>query len=128
MTKDKKKAPSRIRYEESHPTISCRVSREVYDRLQEMKAKEGRSFADILKIGLGIFELKAKKDEKAYSKGYKDGYRQAELEFKVTYSCSICGKIIALRSAKEREAAREYMEEEGWGHGECHEKRRQGYL
>jgi len=128
MTKVKRKPPSRIRYEQTHPTVSCRVPTKVYDRLQETKENEGKSFADILKIGLGILELKAKKDEKAYSKGYRDGYRQAELEFKVTYSCSICGKIIALRSAKEREAARKYMEEEGWSHAECHEKRRQGYL
>ena len=67
MTKDKKKPPSRLRYEQSHPTISCRLPREIYDRLQEMRQQEGGSFTDILKIGLEILQSKTKKDEKAYS-------------------------------------------------------------
>lgn len=128
MAKRSQKPPSRVKYEESHPTVSCRVSRETYDRLQEMKEKEGKSFADILKIGLGILALKAKKDEKAYSRGYRDGYREAEREFKVAYACSVCGKTITLNSEGEKEAASGYMEEHGWGHAECHRKRQQGYL
>lgn len=127
MTKGKRKAPSRIRYEESHPTVSCRISRKVYDRLQAAKEREGRSFADILKTGLKIFEFEAYKRNKAYSKGYRDGYRNAEHKLKVTYLCSVCGEEIALDSLKEKEAASRYMEDHGWGHAECHEKRREGY-
>jgi len=122
LTKGKRKAPSRIRYEESHPTIACRVPKETYDRLQEMKLKEAMSFADILKTGLGILQSKAKKDEKAYYKGYNAGYRRAELEFKVTYACNVCGKPIVVNTRDEKEAIKEYMEEHRWGHRECHEK------
>jgi hypothetical protein len=53
MAKDKaKKTPSRIKYEQSHPTVSFRVSREFYDRLQAVKEAEGRSYTDALKVGV----------------------------------------------------------------------------
>jgi predicted CopG family antitoxin len=120
MTKGKRKPPSRVKYEHSHPTVSCRVPKEVYDRLQEMKENEGKSFADILKTGLGILKLKAKKDQNAYYRGYKDGYRQAELKFKVTYRCNVCGESIVVNTRDEKEAVRQYMEEHRWGHRECH--------
>jgi len=122
MSKGKRKTPSRIRYEESHPTVSCRITKEIYNRLRDMKEKEGVSFADILKIGLGILQVKAKKEERAYSKGYNDGYRKAELEFKVTYVCNVCGKPIVVNTRDEKEAIKQYMEDGGWGHRECHEQ------
>lgn len=122
MTKVKRKPPSRIRYEQTHPTVSCRISKEAYDRLQEVKEGEGRSFADVLKIGLGILELKAKKDEKAYSRGYNDGYYEAELEFKVTYRCNVCGEPIVVNTREEKKAIKEYMENHDWGHRACHGK------
>lgn len=128
MAKRSQKPPSRVKYEESHPTVSCRVPRETYERLQAIKEKEGKSFADILRIGMGILKAKAKKEDKAYSQGYEQGYNEAEREFKVTYACSVCGKTITLNSEGEKEAASGYMEEHGWGHAECHKKRQQGYL
>jgi len=123
MTKDKRKPPSRIKYEESHPTVSCRVPKEIYNSLQDIKKREGRSLTDILKVGLGILESKVKKEDEAYSRGYDKGYRKAELEFKVTYPCSVCRKTIALRGKDAKQAASEYMEEHGWGHAECHKKK-----
>ena len=77
----KRKSPSRIRYEESHPTISCRVTQELYDKLKAIKEQDGQSFADILKVGLGILELDTEKAEKmrqqGHQKGYKAGYAEA---------------------------------------------------
>jgi predicted CopG family antitoxin len=122
MTKVKREPPSRIKYEQSHPTVGCRVPKEIYDRLQEIKENEGKSFADILKVGLGILELKAKKDDKAYSRGYNDGYREAELELKVTYICDVCGEPIVVNTTDEKKAIKQYMEDHNWGHKECHEK------
>ncbi len=43
-----RKAPSRARYEQAHPTVSDRVPKEIYDRPQAIKRTEGRSFADFL--------------------------------------------------------------------------------
>ncbi len=43
------KAPARIRYKESHPTVSCGLSRDVHDLLKERLEKLGGvSFADFI--------------------------------------------------------------------------------
>jgi flagellar biosynthesis/type III secretory pathway protein FliH len=80
--KSKRKAPpSRIKYENSHPTVSCRVSKELYDRLSKSKEVDGKSFADILKIGLGIAEKDDKKlveaKQESYDEGYNEGHKDA---------------------------------------------------
>ncbi len=46
-------------YEATHPVISIRVSQEIYDRLQELR-RDGQSYGDILRIGLGIQEAETK--------------------------------------------------------------------
>lgn len=119
----KHKAPSRIKYEESHPTVSCRVSRDIYDRLVETKKVEDKSFADILKIGLQIQEVQAKKVGKAkkqgWDEGYKKGYADATLRYKVTYHCSKCRQIMEVQYPNEKKAIDELMERAGWAHPEC---------
>jgi len=124
----KRKAPSRARYERAHPTVSCRVPKEVYDRLQAIKKAEGMSFADVLKIGLGILEVRAREEgevrKRAHAEGYKKGHADAERTYKVTYPCNVCGKMLTVTSRTEKEAVRQYMQEHRWGHEECHEKRR----
>ena len=88
--KIKRQPPSRIRYEKNHPIVSCRVSRDIFDRLVEAKEVEDKSFADILKIGLGKQEAQVEKiveaKKKAMEEGYKKGYAAAELRYKVTYN------------------------------------------
>lgn len=118
----KKKPPSRIRYEQSHPTVSCRVSKEIYDRLQAIKKTEKKSFADILKIGLGII-TEAKKEktarQKSYRLGFSKGYAEAEREYKVTYACSVCGRRMTVHWEREKAAIAKYMTESGWAHKDC---------
>jgi hypothetical protein len=125
--KETKKAPSRVRYESSHPTISCRVSRELYDRLTDIRV-EGISFTEILKTGLGILEPKIQKVTEArrdsYQGGYQEGYKQAEQRYKVIYPCCICGQGIEIASDKEKRCAAQYMQEHDWGHTDCLERNR----
>lgn len=40
--------PSRAKYEASHPTVSVRVSRDLYDELKAVAATSGLSMADLL--------------------------------------------------------------------------------
>ncbi|MBI4201202.1 MAG: hypothetical protein HY531_02805 [Chloroflexi bacterium] len=119
----KKTPPSRVRYEAANPTVSCRVPREIYERLEKVKQVESRSFADVLKIGLGILEVRAKAEEeirrRSHGEGHKKGYAEAERTFKVTYPCQVCRKTITVTSTKEKEAIQQYMQEHGWGHAEC---------
>ena len=123
----KHKAPSRVKYEQSHPTVSSRVSREIYDRLSKAKEVEGKSFADILKLGLGMTEVRLKKLEEAkkqgWDEGYKKGFADAKLRYRVIYRCSVCEKALEVTSKEEKEAISEYMREKGWAHQECLERR-----
>jgi hypothetical protein len=48
-TNKSKKSPSRKRYEEAHPTRSCRLSKEDDELLEEHLKRAGRSFADFVK-------------------------------------------------------------------------------
>ena len=122
----KRKAPSKVRYEQGHPTVSCRVPREVYGRLQAVKEVEGMSFAEVLKVGLGLLEVRAKGEaeirKQGYDAGYKKGYAEAERLYKVTYPCNVCGKLLTVTSTDEKEAIKQYMKEHSWGHRECHDK------
>ena len=119
----KKPPPSRVRYEAANPTVSCRVPKEVYDRLQAVGREKGRSFADVLKIGLGILEARAKEEEEimedAFSQGLEHGRLDAEQTYKVTYPCKVCRKPMAVTFTQEKEAIKQYMQEHGWGHGKC---------
>jgi len=63
MAKGKKKrTPSRIRYEQSHTTLSWRVSKELHDRLQVVKEADGRSVTGLLKVNIGLPEAEVSKE------------------------------------------------------------------
>ena len=119
---DRRKAPSRIRYEQAHPIVSCRVPLDVFNRLQAAK-KGGKSFAYILKVGMGLIETEIKKRDEmvmlAHEMGREKGYAKAEGLFKVEYPCSVCGKTISITTDAEKKVASKYMQEQGWRHGEC---------
>lgn len=117
----KKKTPSRVKYEQKHPTVSFRVSKDLDDRLLAVKEVEGKSITDVLKVGLGLLEVKVRKEKEvraqAYDEGYDEGYKDAEELYKVTYLCKICRKTIEVMSVKEKEAIKGYMH--GWAHAKC---------
>lgn len=129
----RKKAPSRVRYEQAHPTVSCRVPRQVYDRLKTVKRAEDKSFADILKIGLGILEVQTKEQgevrKQGRAEGYRKGYAEAERLYKVTYPCGVCRNMLMVTSTEEKQAIAQYMQQHGWGtrsatkggDNQCHE-------
>jgi predicted nucleic-acid-binding Zn-ribbon protein len=53
MARSKKKTPSRIKYEESHPVFSTRLDRGTFDHLNEHLRSTGYSRADFIKDALG---------------------------------------------------------------------------
>ena len=119
----KKKTLSRVKYEQNNPTVSWRVSKELYDRLLVVKEAEGKSTTDVLRVGVGLLEVKVRKETEvraqAYDEGYDEGHRDAESLYKVTYPCKICRKTIEVMRVKEKEAIKGYMLEHGWAHAEC---------
>lgn len=50
------KNPSRARYEESHPGVTFRMSREDYERLDKTREKLGMSFREMIMYGTGLIE------------------------------------------------------------------------
>lgn len=131
----KNKPPSRVKYEKAHPTVSCRVPQQVYAELAKAKVTTGRSFADFLKIGLGIVQARTKVDEAlkkrchqagyqaghqdGYEAGHEDGFAKAKETYLVTYPCSDCGKALSVTSKNAKAAVAKLMHDAGWHHTNC---------
>lgn len=117
-TRKKKRTPSRIKYDKKHPIVSIRITPELDYRLKAAK-KAGRSIADILKIGLGLIEVKTKGEPDLMVQGYNEGFEFARNMYLVTYKCSVCRGEMEVEYKEEKKAIAEYMRQAGWGHGEC---------
>ena len=124
----RKSPPSRIKYEQAHPIVSCRVPRDIYDKLQTIKGAGGKSFTDFLKLGMDLAERDNKEAAKirkqGRDEGYHKGFADAELRYKVTYPCSVCGQTMVVTDENEKKAIEGYMAQAGWQHSEC--RRRTG--
>ena len=104
--------PSKVRYDQTHPTVSVRVTRELYDQLEDLRERSGKSLGDILREAL-------KQQAPSARKAYELGYNAAKREFAVSYKCSVCGGNMTVTTAGEKEAIGQYMREHGCRHGEC---------
>jgi len=125
--KQKKSTPSPEKSKEANPVVSFRVSRELFDRLEAVKETEGKSNADVLSVGVGLLEVKIRKEKEvryqAYEEGWEKGNEEACNLFLVVYSCSVCGKEIEVTTDDEKRAIKKYMRQYGWGHGDCVNRR-----
>ena len=117
---NKKKSPSRERYEKENPTVSARVPKETRDKLLEVLPKLGMSLSGAFKVLAGELEVKVMPVDEAR----RAGYEEAKNLYMVNYPCFICGKPIPITSLKAKEVASKFMTEHGWGHAKCHEQRR----
>ncbi len=102
-SKQRRKPPSRIKYEKENPTVSARLPVEVRGKLLAKLKTLDMRLADALKVIAGELEIKAVPIEEAK----KASYEEAKKRYMVTYLCRVCGK---------------YMTEHGWGHAECHKQ------
>jgi hypothetical protein len=118
-----KKSPSRIKYEQNNPVVSFRISKELYDSLQKAKEKQGMSYTDILRVGLGLITPTIRSEEKiklqAYDKGWEQGNEMALEAFAITYPCKKCKKEMIVDTEEEKKAIREFLFAQGWHHGDC---------
>lgn len=112
MKKKKHQPPSKIKYNTTHPTVSVRVSQDLYDQLKELREKSGKSLGDILREAL-------KKQAPSVNQAFTNGYSKGAETYRVTYACSICGKPIVVTTPQERADVASYMKQNGWGHKSC---------
>jgi len=95
----KHRPPSRIRYEESHPTISFRLEKSLRDELNSFLQKNNLSKPDFIKI----FLKKQKENYEAvrtdaYDKGLQDGkksgreegYEEGKKDWAIWVNCYNC--------------------------------------
>jgi len=84
MVKATHKPPARIRYEQSHPTVSCRLDKDTHELLkQRLEDLGGVSFADFVKESLGLQQTKMPDIEETKEKAYEEGYDQAEKDWQI---------------------------------------------
>ncbi len=81
--------PSRIRYEQDHPTISFRVSKDLYDEVKQFSTQNHLSFGDFVRIALDKQKVSyAHVHDQAYdagiakgkSMGYNEGFAAGKIE------------------------------------------------
>ncbi len=104
--------PSRLRYEESHPTISFRLRRNLREQLKATLEKSEHSFADFVKEALGV-------KERTVGAAYNNGYAAARVKYLVIFHCKWCNGLLEVADPTTKDAAKRYMEEAGWGHEAC---------
>ena len=119
MATKRRVPPSRSRYEERNPSVSIRVSREMYDRLKTLREQTDKSLGDILREALGVQEPATRA---AYSRGYKKGCADAEKLYRVDYRCSVCNGRLTIKNDTSKQAAAKYMRAHGWSHRSCHQQ------
>ena len=121
--KKQKRTLSQIKYDEEHPTVSFRIDKELYDLLMRIKEKEGKSIADVLRIGAGILKVKIEEESKikkaAYDEGFRTGYKQAEDKYKITFPCHVCKQPIVISIQSGKKEITRYLIQSQWGHSEC---------
>jgi len=124
MVKGIRKPPARIRYEQSHRTMSCRLDKDTRDLLkQRLEDLGGVSFADFVKDSLGLLQLKIPDIEEIKEKASDEGYDQAVEAWQIWYYCAACGERIDMDlNDDDHKAMIDYMKEHGWGHPSCHRR------
>jgi len=117
------KPPARVRYEQSHPTVSCRLSKDEYDLLKLcLDDLGGVSFADFVRDSLKIVQLRVPETREIKEKARKGGYERGKKEHQIWYYCNICKQRIDVEPNDDSHKAMiSFMEEHGWGHTRCHE-------
>jgi len=120
MAKAKHRPPARIRYEEAHPTVSCRLDRNTHTLLKQRLEDLGVSFADFVKDSLGVLKHKMLDVEEMRKIAWNEGYLQGLEQVKIWYFCAVCGKRVDMSpDGNDHKAMIGYMKEHGWRHASC---------
>ncbi len=116
--KKKTPPPSKIKYDNNHPTVSARLPKDKHDKLLKLLESLDMTLPQLLLNFIGEYEIKVTPVDEAR----KASYEEAKKTYIVPFACKICGKPLAITSTRAKEVAGKYMTEQGWGHAECHKK------
>ena len=123
---NRRRPPSRVRYEATHPTVGVRLSQDMYGRAEELRTT-GVSFAEVFRRGLDLWERDGVRDAELYDMGYAagqaDGVREARGRFRITFPCDLCsGEIEVEAGSPAAKEAVALLAARRWGHSACHER------
>ncbi len=79
MGADTHRPPSRVRYEQAHPTLSCRLDAETHELLKKRLASDSLSFADFVKSQLGVTESNIVNIKEAEERAYATAKNKYEV-------------------------------------------------
>jgi len=117
------KSPSRIKYDQNHPTISVRLPKDKREKLLAMLKTMDVTLPQLILNFIGEYEIKIKPIEiikgASFKAGLGKGYQQGIKNCAIKYPCSKCGKEIVVSSKEEKKAIRDFMTESGWHHRNC---------
>jgi len=116
--------PARVRYEQSHPVVSCRLSRDQYELLkQRLDDLGGVSFADFVKDALGVIKRDMGDVKQIKQVAHRAGYDQGKEEHQIWYFCAVCGKRVDVEpNSESHKDIVNLMKREGWRHASCHQQ------
>ena len=119
MRKATHKPPSRIKYDQSHPIVSCRLRKDIHTLLKQRLEDQGVSFADFVKEQLGQ-QVKMPNIKEIKQKATEEGYEEATQKWQIVYPCAVCGKpIVMTPNSEDHKAMQGFMKQQGWRHGNC---------
>lgn len=102
----KRKPPSRIRYEQRNPTISCRVPAEFKEELNAHLQMTGQSLSGWIQDAFEGREDTVKEAERAYWRGWEKGADQAISNVSIALRIGVSGEeeqlVQAVLDASER--------------------------
>jgi hypothetical protein len=84
---------SQLKYEKTHPVVSCRLTLEVHQRLQKARELEGKTYTDILLRGLDKTEHLNTELEPIIQKAWNEGFKAAQQYYANADSNYLPGKI-----------------------------------
>jgi hypothetical protein len=85
--------PSQLRYEKTHPVISCRLTLEIHQRLQKARELEGKTYTDILLRGLEKTEHLNAELEPIIQKAWDEGFKAAKQYYSNSDASYVSRKI-----------------------------------
>lgn len=109
-----KKKPSRIRYEQAHPTVSFRITRPTYERLKTTIGTLGQSFADRVKDHLYQDDQRTSARAETLARHRESLGRDIEQKQQIL-DRQIAERQQQLKAPFEEEKARKLKEAERWG-------------
>ena len=120
MAKATHKPPARVRYEQSHPTVSFRLPRDLYDQLKEGLANREVTFADFVKEALDAQQFKMPDIARIKRLAHDKGYREAKEKYQIWCFCAGCRERINITpNSNIHNAVIRLLREAGWGHEAC---------